>query len=64
MGNMKVAGTGTATQHFSAALTAIDTSRYEEQLADKAAALRTKFARFSPPELEVFRSAPEHYRMR
>ena len=64
MGNMKVPGVGGAHQQFSVALQAIDTSQYKGQLQDKAAAVRAKFARFSPPELEVFRSAPEHYRMR
>ena len=38
--------------------------RYDELLAEKAAELTQQFAEFNPPELEVFASAPEHYRMR
>ena len=35
-----------------------------EQLSAKADKLREKFADFSLPELEVFDSQTEHYRMR
>ncbi len=42
----------------------IDTSTYEQQLAAKATWLQELMAPFDAPELELFRSAPEHYRMR
>lgn len=38
--------------------------QYERQLADKLDELKRDFARFKLPEIEVFRSAPEHYRLR
>ena len=64
MGNTKVAAPAGAQHNFSPALTAIDTSKYEQQLEEKAQRIRTKFAQFKPPQLEVFRSQPSHYRMR
>ncbi len=38
--------------------------QYEQQLADKADLLVQQFAAFNPPSLEIFPSAPEHFRMR
>ncbi|MCL6416210.1 tRNA (uridine(54)-C5)-methyltransferase TrmA [Aestuariirhabdus sp. Z084] len=38
--------------------------QYSQQLADKARELETQFAELNPPELEVFASEPEHFRMR
>jgi len=37
---------------------------YPRQLADKADRMTRRFARFQPPELEVFASPETHYRMR
>ena len=37
---------------------------YEQQLEEKANFIRTEFADFETPELELLRSRPEHYRMR
>lgn len=37
---------------------------YEQQLAAKADIIRADFSDFEIPELELFRSKPEHYRMR
>lgn len=37
---------------------------YEQQLEEKAKFIRSEFADFEIPELELFRSKPEHYRMR
>ena len=45
-------------------LAKVDETRYGEQLSAKADRLRNKFADFSLPELEVFDSQTEHYRMR
>ncbi|WP_375056312.1 tRNA (uridine(54)-C5)-methyltransferase TrmA [Zobellella sp. DQSA1] len=45
-------------------MTHLDTTQYAHQLAEKAERLRRQFAGFVPPELEVFASQPEHYRMR
>ncbi len=45
-------------------LAKVDEARYGEQLSAKADKLREKFADFSLPELEVFDSQTEHYRMR
>lgn len=42
----------------------IDPARYEAQLADKLALFKTQFAPFGLPEPSVFRSAPQHYRLR
>lgn len=39
-------------------------SAYETQLADKVAHVRTLFTDFQLPELEIFRSVPDHYRLR
>jgi tRNA (uracil-5-)-methyltransferase len=41
-----------------------DPARYPEQLTAKQQQLQDLFAEFSPPTLELFASAPEHYRMR
>ena len=49
---------------FSPALTTIDPSQYDAQLEAKVARITTQFARFSPPPLHAYRSAPSHYRMR
>ena len=38
--------------------------QYEEQLTSKANAVSSAFAEFTTSELELFRSKPEHYRMR
>jgi len=38
--------------------------QYEEQLAQKAGHIIGEFAEFDLPELELFRSQPQHYRMR
>lgn len=45
-------------------ITTIDTSGYDAQLASKKELIQTQFAEFRCPKLEVFRSSPEHYRMR
>ncbi|WP_366139440.1 tRNA (uridine(54)-C5)-methyltransferase TrmA [uncultured Endozoicomonas sp.] len=45
-------------------LAAVQPERYEEQLAQKASMVRNDFSHFPMPELELFRSKPEHYRMR
>jgi tRNA (Uracil-5-)-methyltransferase len=39
-------------------------SAYETQLAAKVAHVRTLFTDFQLPELDIFRSAPDHYRLR
>jgi tRNA (Uracil-5-)-methyltransferase len=39
-------------------------SAYEQQLAAKVAHVRELFNDFALPELEIFRSAPNHYRLR
>ncbi|WP_043527248.1 tRNA (uridine(54)-C5)-methyltransferase TrmA [Litchfieldella xinjiangensis] len=46
------------------AVPVVDPSRYAEQLAAKRERITTQFARFSPPELEVYPSPPSHYRQR
>ncbi len=38
--------------------------QYSEQLAEKVGRLQQSFARFTPPELEIFESPRKHYRMR
>lgn len=38
--------------------------QYEPQLEQKLTQLKRDFARFTLPEIEVFRSPPEHYRLR
>ena len=43
---------------------AVDPARYAQQLEDKLALLRERFAGLSLPPPEVFRSPPLHYRMR
>ncbi len=45
-------------------LPTVQPERYEEQLAEKASSICSEFADFGIPELELFRSRPEHYRMR
>ncbi|WP_163558834.1 tRNA (uridine(54)-C5)-methyltransferase TrmA [Halomonas sp. NO4] len=42
----------------------VDPSRYADQLAAKRERIQRLFARFSPPELEVFPSPPIHFRQR
>lgn len=42
----------------------MDTNQYETLLLEKREKLTTLFAQFNPPALEVFSSAPAHYRMR
>ncbi len=43
---------------------AMEPSLYEEQLATKAQNLKSLFGAYSTPELEVFASTTQHYRMR
>lgn len=43
---------------------AVSPEQYSALLIEKAAALRSQFARFAPPELEVFASPVLHYRQR
>ncbi|WP_417348195.1 tRNA (uridine(54)-C5)-methyltransferase TrmA [Ferrimonas sp.] len=45
-------------------LKALDPANYEKQLAEKCERMRSMFAPFNAPELEVFPSEPQHYRMR
>ena len=45
-------------------LAVVKPEHYEEQLAEKVRQVYTEFEAFDVPELEVFRSQPEHYRMR
>ena len=45
-------------------LAVVQPERYEEQLAEKVSQVYAEFEAFDIPELEVFRSQPEHYRMR
>ena len=45
-------------------LAKVDGAAYGGQLSAKADRLRSKFADFSLPELEIFASQTEHYRMR
>ncbi|OTG65167.1 tRNA (uridine(54)-C5)-methyltransferase TrmA [Acinetobacter silvestris] len=40
------------------------TSSYQQQLAAKIERIRTQFAEFNPPELEVFESPEQNFRMR
>ena len=49
---------------FTPALTEIDGASYDAQLEAKAARVREQFAQFNPPQLEVYTSRPQHYRMR
>ena len=42
----------------------VDQALYGEQLSGKVQRVKAKFADFSAPELEVFESQSEHYRMR
>ncbi|HSH49206.1 MAG TPA: tRNA (uridine(54)-C5)-methyltransferase TrmA, partial [Halomonas sp.] len=46
------------------AIPAVDPERYADQLAAKRERITRDFARFSPPELEVYASPPSHYRQR
>ncbi|MAY71617.1 MAG: tRNA (uridine(54)-C5)-methyltransferase TrmA [Halomonas sp.] len=46
------------------AIPVVEPERYAEQLAAKRDRLVEQFARFSPPELEVYPSPPSHYRQR
>ncbi|KAL6766526.1 TMU1 [Auxenochlorella protothecoides x Auxenochlorella symbiontica] len=50
--------------HYSAALTSIDASQYEAQLATKVAWLETLFQDLEHPPFAIHRSEPEHFRMR
>ncbi|USE39809.1 tRNA (uridine(54)-C5)-methyltransferase TrmA [Endozoicomonas sp. SCSIO W0465] len=45
-------------------LPTVQPERYQEQLAEKASSICSEFAEFDIPELELFRSRPDHYRMR
>jgi tRNA (uracil-5-)-methyltransferase len=58
------AATTTAEAKPGGVLTTIDVSTYDAQLVAKRELIEAQFAEFSPPELEVFRSSPENYRMR
>ena len=49
---------------FDSSLITIDTDAYDAQLLAKQALVESQFADFQHPKLEVFRSRPEHYRMR
>ncbi|MGB0360043.1 MAG: tRNA (uridine(54)-C5)-methyltransferase TrmA [Endozoicomonas sp.] len=42
----------------------VQPEQYEKQFAEKAIQVRSHFAQFQVPELELFRSKPEYYRMR
>ena len=57
-------GVPTAGPPANAARAADGCSAYETQLADKVAHVRALFTDFQLPELEIFRSAPDHYRLR
>ena len=46
------------------AVITVDPSTYEAQLAAKRAEVEPLFAALALPPAEIFRSAPEHYRMR
>lgn len=46
------------------ASTAINPAEYQPQLDEKAERIQNIFADFETPELEVFASPAEHYRMR
>ncbi|KFM28206.1 tRNA/tmRNA (uracil-C(5))-methyltransferase [Auxenochlorella protothecoides] len=50
--------------HYSAALTSIDASQYEAQLATKVAWLETLFQDLEHPPFAIHRSEPENFRMR
>jgi hypothetical protein len=52
------------TTKFSPVLTEIDASQYDAQLSAKVDRILAQFADFEVPEIEVFKSEPEHYRMR
>ena len=45
-------------------MSTIDTSQYQQQLADKIAKVRADFASLEVPEVEVFHSEPSNFRMR
>ena len=45
-------------------LALLDPAHYAAQLDEKRLKLKQIFASFNTPELEVFESAPSHYRMR
>ena len=45
-------------------LAVVQPEKYEEQLSEKVTQTEAEFQPFDIPELEVFRSKPEHYRMR
>lgn len=61
---MSVSAATAALDVSSLPLTTTSVDRYEEQLAAKVAAVRSRFASVQLPELEVVESAREHYRMR
>ena len=46
------------------AIPVVDPARYDQQLEAKRRRITEQFARFSPPELEVYPSPPSHYRQR
>lgn len=46
------------------AINSVYPENYSEQLAAKQEHIRSLYSQFQPPELEVFESAPEHFRMR
>ncbi|KEQ18866.1 tRNA (uridine(54)-C5)-methyltransferase TrmA [Endozoicomonas numazuensis] len=45
-------------------LAVVEPEKYAAQLAEKVSLTREEFQAFDIPELEIFRSRPEHYRMR
>jgi tRNA (Uracil-5-)-methyltransferase len=57
-------GVPTAAHPAAEARAADGCSAYETQLAGKVAHVRALFTDFQLPELEIFRSAPDHYRLR
>jgi tRNA (Uracil-5-)-methyltransferase len=57
-------GVPTAAQPATEARAADGCTAYETQLADKVAHVRALFTDFQLPELEIFRSAPDHSRLR
>ncbi len=61
---MSVSAAGPAAALDSLPLTTTSVHRYDEQLGAKVAAVRERFRGTQLPEIEVFESVREHYRMR
>ena len=49
---------------FTPYLIAPNETAYETQLNAKKSLVEQQFAELNPPQIEVFRSKPKHYRMR